>query len=114
MNITIGDFRIVRADPLNFAIEQRKVVGKARNPYGRKGRAGGVKKVVEASVKKERWVHLGWYSYLESALQGVFKLLVERNLPDHATELQTILDAVESAKDEIKEVVQTQLVDAYV
>jgi len=105
MNIQVGDYRVVRTDPLNLALEQRKLVGKARNPYGRKGRQGGEVKVVEEGSKK-RWVHIGWYSYLETALSAMMKQMIE-DRSDGDDQVNEIINKIENAKDEIKNVVHT-------
>ena len=107
MNIQVGDYRIVRSDPLNLALEQKKLVGKARNPYGRKGRAGSeARVVVEEPSNKERWVHIGWYTYLETALGAMMKQMLE-DRSEGDDQVQQILNKIDSAKDEIKKVVTT-------
>jgi len=105
MNIQVGDYRIVRSDPLNLALEQKKLVGKARNPYGRKGRAGSEAEVViEEPLNKERWVHVGWYSYLETALSAMMKQMVE-DRSEGEDEVDQIINKIDSAKEEIKKIV---------
>ena len=107
MNIQVGDYRIVRSDPLNLALEQKKLVGKARNPYGRKGRAGSeVEVAVEEPSNKERWVHIGWYTYLETALGAMMKQMVE-DRSEGDDQVNEIINKIENAKAEIKKVVLT-------
>lgn len=109
MNLQVGNYRIVRSDPLNLALEQRKVVGKARNPYGRKGRQEGQEKIVAEEASKKRWVHIGWYGHLEASLNAMLKQMIETRLKDDAEGVQQIIDTLETAKEEIKKEVQTQL-----
>ena len=105
MNIQVGDYRVVRTDPLNLALEQKKLVGKARNPYGRKGRQGSEIKVVKEG-SKERWVHIGWYSYLETALSAMMKQMIE-DRSEGNDQVNEIINKIDSAKEEIKKVVTT-------
>lgn len=86
--IKIADYRIVRVDPQNLAIEQKVTVAKAKNPFGRNGRPDDeaeAERILEEwrnAPEKVEWKHIGWYGNLKQAALRLINILAENELVD--------------------------------
>ena len=90
MNIEIGNCRIVKADELNLAVEQYKLIPQSKNP---KFRHDG---------DKYAWVHVGYYGTVHCAFKKIVNAeLAESNTDDPVSLIEKI-DELYSAIKEVE------------
>lgn len=114
--IEIADYRIVRADPHNLAIEHKVTIAKAKNPFGRNGRpedeaeAERVLKEWSEAPEKTEWKHVGWYGNIKQAAMRLVSILAEKEVVD-GDEVKSVNDLLQTLSDIESRL--TTLVDSY-
>ena len=90
MKVELGNCRIIKADEMNLAVEQYKLVPQSKNP---KFRHDG---------DKYNWIHIGYYANIHQALKKIVDAeLVESDSKDTA-DLIAKINELYSAIKEIK------------
>ena len=104
MEIVIDNYRIRRYDSLNLCVEVYKQVGKAKNPYGRKGKPNNseIAQKNESNKPKYKWDLVGYYNTLPWALKQLIEHCLTNNDDiNNATELRNRIIQLEGKIDEV-------------
>ena len=87
MNIKLGNCRVIKADDMNLAVEQYKLVPQSKNPK------------LRHEGEKYRWTHVGWYQNLHQAL----KKIVDCELNESgASDVSQIMQKISDLHEEIE------------
>ena len=97
MNITLGDYRIQRADDLNLVVENLRVPALSKNP-----------KIAEKQSHKKKWHFVGYCGTPEQA----FNKIVTHSLVNEEVEgANNLIEKIVELRNEIKDAksqIQTQ------
>jgi hypothetical protein len=90
MKVELGNCRIIKADDLNLAVEQYKLVPQSKNP---KFRHDG---------NKHKWTHLGYYQNIHQALKKIIDSELLESNADDAVSLIEKIDELYSAIQDVE------------